>query len=80
MVLAVLYQYWLSCCGLSQYIEHGLEGTGGRQGFFDANREGIYSCVGYLAIYLAGVQIGIFVFKNRQVSKMDFTVLNLGLG
>ncbi|XP_041360372.1 phosphatidylinositol-glycan biosynthesis class W protein-like isoform X2 [Gigantopelta aegis] len=65
VVLAVFYQYWLSTCGLSQYIQLGLDGRGGRSGLIDANREGIYSCVGYLAIYLAGVLTGRFLFKKR---------------
>lgn len=63
--IGVLYQWFLSH-GLSNYLEDGVDGMGGRRsGIVDANREGIYSCFGYLAIYFAGVQIGRYLFLKR---------------
>ncbi|XP_071844795.1 phosphatidylinositol-glycan biosynthesis class W protein-like [Apostichopus japonicus] len=66
IILTVCYQYLLNMYGLKDYILHGSDGKGSRSGILDANREGIYSCVGYSAIYLAGVSIGSFVFQKRS--------------
>ena len=64
--IGLLYQRFLTAGGLSLYLENGSDGIGGRQGgIVDANREGIYSCLGYLAIYFAGVQLGRYCFRNR---------------
>lgn len=65
IILTVCYQYLLNMHGLKEYILHGSDGKGSRSGILEANREGIYSCVGYSAIYLAGVSIGSFVFQKR---------------
>ncbi|RUS88219.1 hypothetical protein EGW08_004051 [Elysia chlorotica] len=67
LAITVLQQLLLSLCGLSNYIINGSEGTGSRVGIFDANREGILSIPGYLAIYLFGVAIGQFFFEKRFV-------------
>ena len=71
----VFYQYLLTSCGISNYLLQGLDGSGGRQsGIMDANREGLYSCIGYLAIYFAGVQLGIFILRKRylRISVISF--------
>lgn len=68
IVLAVGYQWTLSCepLNLINYILLGSDGTMSRNtGLVDANREGLLSCVGYLAIYFAGVQIGIYLLQRR---------------
>lgn len=53
--------------GLSSYIINGSDGTGGRSGYVDANREGICSLLGYIAIYMYGVHLGRSFFKQRYV-------------
>ena len=57
-----LYQSALSILGLNQYI---LDVDGKRDGFIDANREGVFSCCGYLAVYFAGVQLGRLLLRPR---------------
>jgi len=56
------YQFALSTFGLNEYI---LDADGSRVGLFDANREGICSCCGYLALYFAGVQLGRLLVRPR---------------
>ena len=65
IILAVLYQYLLSMGGLREFILNGTQRDGSRQGLLDANREGLCSCVGYLALYLIAVQFGKFLFCKR---------------
>lgn len=62
ITLISLYQFALSTFGLSEYI---LDADGERVGLFDANREGICSCCGYLALYFAGVQLGHMLLRPR---------------
>ena len=57
-----VYQLALSVLGLNEYI---LDADVGRVGLIDANREGICSCCGYLALYLAGVQLGQLLLWQR---------------
>ncbi|CAG5116661.1 unnamed protein product [Candidula unifasciata] len=64
-VTVIGHQILLSA-GLSSYIMIGLNGIGGRSGFIDANREGICSLPGYVAIYMFGVQLGRSLFKPRH--------------
>lgn len=63
--LAVCYHYLLNMHGLEDYILHGSDGQGSRNGILEANREGIYSSIGYCAIYLIGVSLGRFLFQIR---------------
>ncbi|KAE8623561.1 hypothetical protein XENTR_v10005654 [Xenopus tropicalis] len=64
-----LYQLALETTGLKDFVFYGSDGKGTRVGFFNANREGIVSVTGYVAIYVAGVQVGIYVLKKRAVLK-----------
>jgi len=57
-----VYQLALSMFGLDEYI---LDVSSRRDGLFDANREGICSCCGYLALYFAAVQLGRLLLKPR---------------
>ncbi|XP_005110320.1 phosphatidylinositol-glycan biosynthesis class W protein [Aplysia californica] len=67
VLVLVLYQVVLSNFGGSNYLLTGSDGKGGRTGgFFDANREGIFTLPGYVAIYLFGVHLGCFIFKQRK--------------
>ncbi|NXI25638.1 PIGW protein, partial [Sterrhoptilus dennistouni] len=64
--LAVLYQLLLSTTSLKTFILHGSDGRDSRLGFLDANREGLLSLFGYLAIYLASVQVGLWLLQPRS--------------
>ncbi|XP_038615262.1 phosphatidylinositol-glycan biosynthesis class W protein [Tachyglossus aculeatus] len=65
--LAVFYQIALDLAQLKVLLLHGSDGKGTRVGMLNANREGIFSIWGYLAIYLAGVQTGLFMLKTRTL-------------
>ena len=67
ILVIAAYQFSLSSLGLTDYLVHGAGGGGARSGLLDANREGVVSCVGYVALYLGSVQIGRFTFKSRYV-------------
>lgn len=68
LVLSVVticcYQHALNN-GLCDVISNGLSGDGSRLSFFDANREGIISSIGYLGIYFFGLFLGSQLFKTR---------------
>ena len=44
----------------------GFQGDKSRSNFIDANREGIFSCLGYLSIYFCGLFFGRQLFKKNQ--------------
>lgn len=67
MVVATLYQILLQWGGLESYVLLGPNGDGSRVGVVSANREGIVSCVGYLAIYTGWIQLGKWLLKPRYV-------------
>ncbi|OWK57316.1 Phosphatidylinositol-glycan biosynthesis class W protein [Lonchura striata] len=56
----------LSTTSLKTFILHGSDGRGSRLGFLDANREGLLSLFGYLATYLASVQVGLWLLRRRS--------------
>ncbi|XP_037019532.2 phosphatidylinositol-glycan biosynthesis class W protein isoform X2 [Artibeus jamaicensis] len=64
--VTVLYQLALNLTPLKRVILYGTDGRGTRAGFFNANREGIMSTLGYVAIHMAGVQTGSYVLKKRS--------------
>ncbi|XP_062473083.1 phosphatidylinositol-glycan biosynthesis class W protein [Pezoporus occidentalis] len=64
--LAVLYQLILNTTSLKMFILHGSNGRDTRVGFLNANREGLLSLFGYLAIYMASVQVGLWLLKRRS--------------
>ena len=68
VLLACGYQYVLiGPLNLENFILDGSDGQGTRDGFINANREGLFSCIGYLALYFLGVQLGVYIFKPRFV-------------
>ncbi|KFW61262.1 Phosphatidylinositol-glycan biosynthesis class W protein [Pygoscelis adeliae] len=67
--LAVLYQLTLNATSLKTFILHGSDGRDTRVGFLNANREGLLSLFGYLAIYMASVQVGLWLLKCRNSVK-----------
>lgn len=58
------YQVVLETTGLKSFLIHNNE----RTGFLQANREGIFSVVGYIAIYMAGVQAGRYLMQRDRKS------------
>lgn len=60
-----IFQHSLTYDGLKDYIIKGADGKGGRVDLIDANREGLYSCLGFLSIYIMGVQLGKIVMRKR---------------
>ncbi|XP_068125300.1 phosphatidylinositol-glycan biosynthesis class W protein [Hyperolius riggenbachi] len=63
------YQILLELTDLMAFILHGSDGQGSRSGFLNANREGIFSVIGYLGIYMTGVQVGLHVLRRRRFVK-----------
>jgi hypothetical protein len=69
IAIIVVYQVVLSYGGLVEYLVGGMAGDGSRGNLFDSNREGLLSCFGYVALYLASVQFGKTVFQSRMIVK-----------
>ncbi|NWX42463.1 PIGW protein, partial [Steatornis caripensis] len=67
--LTVLYQLALNTTSLKMFVLHGSNGRDTRAGFLNANREGLLSLFGYLAIYMASVQVGLCLQKHRSSVK-----------
>ncbi|KAK3848695.1 MAG: GWT1-domain-containing protein [Linnemannia gamsii] len=57
--IALVYQYFLTYRGLEEYIQHAP-----RVDIISMNKEGIFSFAGYLAIFLVGVDVGLYVLPN----------------
>ncbi|XP_006213375.2 phosphatidylinositol-glycan biosynthesis class W protein isoform X2 [Vicugna pacos] len=64
--IIILYQLALDFTPLKRLILYGTDGNGTRVGLLNANREGIISTLGYVAIHMAGVQTGSYVLKKRS--------------
>lgn len=65
LVLATSYQALLQWAGLDLYILLGPNGDGSRIGLVSANREGLVSCLGYLALYTGWIEVGKRLLKPR---------------
>lgn len=74
ILLIVVYQLFLTKFGLTEYLDLGADGQGGRHGWFDSNREGIVSCVGYLSLYFFAVELGKHIFNKER-----YTIFILGM-
>lgn len=78
VLLGGLYQLALETTGLKSFLIHNNDRT---VDFLHANKEGLFSVMGYIAIYMAGVQIGLYVMKPRTLVRDYFRVIgNLLLG
>uniref|UniRef100_A0A8C6S7W6 Phosphatidylinositol-glycan biosynthesis class W protein n=1 Tax=Neogobius melanostomus TaxID=47308 RepID=A0A8C6S7W6_9GOBI len=66
LVIALMYQFILDTTGLKEFILHNNDRD---YGFIHANREGIFSLAGYVAIYFAGVHVGQYVMQQRLTVK-----------
>lgn len=60
-VLAAVYEIALDCTSLGSYIL-----IAPRNNLFSQNREGIFSFIGYLAIFLAGQSLGTIALPRQQ--------------
>ncbi|XP_019348916.1 phosphatidylinositol-glycan biosynthesis class W protein [Alligator mississippiensis] len=79
VILAVFYQFILDVTPLKMFVFYGSDGRDSRVGFLNANREGVFSLFGYLAIYMASVQVGLYVLKKRTLVKDWIEVICLFL-
>ncbi|XP_036436425.1 phosphatidylinositol-glycan biosynthesis class W protein [Colossoma macropomum] len=77
LLISGVYQVVLETTDLKSFITQ----NGERNSFLEANREGIFSVVGYIAIYMAGVQVGLYLMRTRTLVKDWIRVVrNLLLG
>lgn len=77
LLIGGFYQFTLETSGLKSFIIHNSD----RTGFLQSNKEGIFSVIGYIAIYMAGVQIGLYVMRPRtQVKDWLRLICHLFLG
>ncbi|KAA0716893.1 Phosphatidylinositol-glycan biosynthesis class W protein [Triplophysa tibetana] len=65
LLLSGIYQVILQTTDLKNFLIHNDD----RTGFLQANKEGIFSVVGYIAIYMAGVQAGLYLMQSRTLVK-----------
>jgi phosphatidylinositol glycan class W len=65
-LVIVVHQGLLLTTSYRNFVLFGWKGDAARDGgFLEANREGIIASVGFLAIYLIGVQLGTLLMKKR---------------
>uniref|UniRef100_UPI0037E7157C phosphatidylinositol-glycan biosynthesis class W protein n=1 Tax=Semicossyphus pulcher TaxID=241346 RepID=UPI0037E7157C len=75
LLISGFYQFALETSELKAFILHNNDRE---KDFLHANKEGIFSVVGYVAIYMAGVQAGLFVMQPRsQVRQWLKALFNL---
>ena len=72
-VICLLYEYWLVSQGLREFILHAE-----RTGLYSSNREGIYSCICFTALYLYSVSVGAILFSERK-TVWEWSVFSAGL-
>ncbi|XP_042370985.1 phosphatidylinositol-glycan biosynthesis class W protein [Plectropomus leopardus] len=78
LLISGVYQLTLETSGLKAFIIHN-DNRG--KDLLHANKEGIFSVVGYVAVYMAGVQVGLYIMQPRSnVRQWLKTLLNLFLG
>ncbi|XP_023227525.1 phosphatidylinositol-glycan biosynthesis class W protein-like isoform X2 [Centruroides sculpturatus] len=70
VVIITIYQYMLSGCKLNNYLF-----SDQRDNIFQANKEGLYSLLGYISLYFAGVELGKFFSKSRNTLQEWLKVL-----
>ncbi|KAM6906834.1 phosphatidylinositol-glycan biosynthesis class W protein [Xenentodon cancila] len=78
LLISGLYQFILETTEMKTFILHNRDRE---KDFVHANKEGIFSIAGYVAIYIMGVQIGLYVMRPRtQVREWLKMLFNLSLG
>lgn len=65
LLISGVYQFVLETTDLKPFLTQDTE----RSSFVQANKEGIFSVVGYVAVYLAGVQVGVYIMRTRTLVK-----------
>ncbi|KAM7398455.1 hypothetical protein PAMA_006388 [Pampus argenteus] len=63
LLIGGLYQFTLETTWLKAFL---IQDGDREKSILHANKEGIFSVVGYVAIYMAGVQIGLYVMQPRS--------------
>ena len=66
LCLIVTYQVMLTQFRLAEFVRYGANGLNLRKSFIDANREGVFSVVGFLSLYFIGIFFGAQLFKMHQ--------------
>ena len=74
LAIAGAYQAALSLLGLAEYIEHAP-----RETLLSMNKEGVCSSLGYVAIYLLGVQLGHVLLRPRSVRQWRSLLVPMAL-
>ncbi|XP_061902396.1 phosphatidylinositol-glycan biosynthesis class W protein-like [Entelurus aequoreus] len=75
LLISGMYQLALETTDLKAFI---MNNNDREKDFLHANKEGIFSILGYVAIYMAGVQIGCYVMQPRShVRDWIKAILNL---
>lgn len=78
LLISGFYQFTLETSGLKAFIIHNSDRE---KDLIHANKEGIFSVVGYVSIYMAGVQVGLYVMQPRsQVRQWLKALFKLLLG
>lgn len=78
ILISGFYQLALEYSGLKAFIFHSHDR---HSSFLHANREGIFSVLGYLAIYMAGVHVGLYMMWPRaHVGQWASSIFRLLLG
>ncbi|XP_042287200.1 phosphatidylinositol-glycan biosynthesis class W protein [Thunnus maccoyii] len=78
LLIGGLYQFALETTGLKDFLIHNNDRE---KDFLHANKEGIFSVLGYVAIYMAGAQVGLYVMQPRsQVREWLKALFNIMLG
>lgn len=63
LLIGAVYQAVLETTDLKLFLTQSSE----RSSFLRANKEGIFSVVGYVAVYMAGVQVGVYLMQARSL-------------
>ncbi|KAM8897568.1 phosphatidylinositol-glycan biosynthesis class W protein isoform 1-T2 [Spinachia spinachia] len=78
LLIIGFYQLVLETSGLKTFIIHNEDRE---LSFLHANKEGVFSTAGYVTIYIAGVQVGLYVMQPRsQVKQWLKALFNLFWG
>lgn len=64
VTIMIAYEFSIVSLGLKDYVFYGP-----RKDFISANREGVVSSFGYLAVCLIGIEFGYMVFKALYMEK-----------
>jgi hypothetical protein len=77
-LIALWYQYLLTTKNYTAYLMDNDDKVNRSASFLNANKEGIFSCIGYLAIYVGSQSICFVLAKhlnesdNKKGDKMSF--------